>query len=238
MCRHQHSRQDRRHGHCAESRHLRDRHVATARIARHNFRHIRIHHHDFRPNPHSREKTRHNQPNRIRRKSSRQSKRRINQQQRDERNSPSHAVATHAEENGSEKHSQEPGSHKPAELSQRKKSRMLQSSPDVRHDENVVEIEKIAERNQCDKLPVKCPQRQPFNPSGNRRTNRARAHRYFTRSTTPIFSNANKYSSTICSGTGPYSAETRSRISCAYRPPFARFSTSYAYSSPAPHKPW
>src|SRR5260370_42442442 len=35
---------------------------------------------------------------------------------------------------------------------------------------------------------------------------------YFPSSTAPIFSSAFKYSTTISSGTGPYSAETASRI--------------------------
>src|SRR6267154_1337119 len=60
---------------------------------------------------------------------------------------------------------------------------------------------------------------------------------YFTCSTTPIFSNAFKYSTANSNGTGPYSADTPSRISCAFRFPSAKFSASYAYSSPLPHNP-
>jgi hypothetical protein len=60
---------------------------------------------------------------------------------------------------------------------------------------------------------------------------------YFNCSTTPIFSSAVKYSTTNPTGTGPYSADTASRISCAFRFPSAKFNTSYAYSSPAPHNP-
>src|SRR6266849_3863617 len=47
----------------------------------------------------------------------------------------------------------------------------------------------------------------------------------FTSTTTPIFSSAFKYSTTISNGTGPYSAETASRISCAFLLPFAKFGT-------------
>src|SRR5215469_3161146 len=60
---------------------------------------------------------------------------------------------------------------------------------------------------------------------------------YFTVSTIPILSKALKYSTPLASGTGPYSADTASRISCAFRFPSAKFSTSYAYSSPLPHNP-
>src|SRR5229473_319229 len=60
---------------------------------------------------------------------------------------------------------------------------------------------------------------------------------YLVSSTTPIFSSAFKYSTTISTGTGPYSADTASRMSYAFRFPSAKFNTSYAYSSPAPHNP-
>src|SRR5216684_1761610 len=60
---------------------------------------------------------------------------------------------------------------------------------------------------------------------------------HLTCSTIPILSNAFKYSTTISNVTGPYSAETASRISCAFRFPSAKFNTSYAYSSPLPHNP-
>src|SRR5882724_13428034 len=53
---------------------------------------------------------------------------------------------------------------------------------------------------------------------------------HFTRSMIPIFSKATKYSTTISSGTGPYSIETRSRICCASRELSTKFSVSYAYS--------
>jgi hypothetical protein len=60
---------------------------------------------------------------------------------------------------------------------------------------------------------------------------------HFTSVTNPIFSNALKYSTTISTGTDPYSADTASRISCAFLFPSAKFKTSYAYSSPPPHNP-
>lgn len=50
--------------------------------------------------------------------------------------------------------------------------------------------------------------------------------RFYFRLTTPIFSSALKYSTTISSGTGPYSAETASRICCALRLPSAKFNVS------------
>src|SRR6266404_1599254 len=284
MGRHQHPRQYRRHRHRAESRHLRDRHVPPARITRHNLRHVRIDHHNPRPNAHAREEPHRNQPARRGRERPRQRKRRINQQQRDERNSPPHPVAAHSEKYRPEKHSQKSGSHKQAELFQGKKPGLLQRCPDVRHDENVVEIEKIPQRYQRNEPPMESAKRQPLNPCRNRRANvfagrnrhstarlpcRGAAplrpslprcqpqaatqssyknqpkHNspdrltwaYFIRSTTPIFSSACKYSSTISTGTGRYSAETASRISCVFRFPFAKFSTSYAYSSPPPHNP-
>lgn len=49
-----------------------------------------------------------------------------------------------------------------------------------------------------------------------------RSSSYFTCSTTPIFSSARKYSSTNSRGTGPYSAETASRISCALAIPIGK----------------
>jgi hypothetical protein len=49
---------------------------------------------------------------------------------------------------------------------------------------------------------------------------------YSTVSTTRIFSRASRYSTTSPIGIGPYSAETASRISCAFRLPSAKFSTS------------
>src|SRR4029077_5043738 len=61
--------------------------------------------------------------------------------------------------------------------------------------------------------------------------------RYFVFSTTPISSNAFKYSTTNSNAIGPYSADTASRISCAFLFPSAKFKTSYAYSSPPPHNP-
>jgi hypothetical protein len=59
----------------------------------------------------------------------------------------------------------------------------------------------------------------------------------FTCFTTAIFSSAIKYSTTISYGTGPYSAETASRISCAFPFPAVKLNTSYAYCSPLPHTP-
>ncbi len=44
--------------------------------------------------------------------------------------------------------------------------------------------------------------------------------------TTPILSNALRYSTTTSKGTGPYSAETASRICCALRFPSAKFRVS------------
>src|SRR4029077_20443028 len=111
----------------------------------------------------------------------RQRKHRINQQQCDERNPPPHPVAAHPKENRPEKHSQESGSHKKAELFQGKKSGLLQRRPDVGHHKNVIDVEEIAQRNQRDKPPVKFPQGQPLHPRPNRRVNvRAdrNAHKY------------------------------------------------------------
>src|SRR6266446_6632736 len=49
---------------------------------------------------------------------------------------------------------------------------------------------------------------------------------YFTSSTMSIFSSAFRYSTTTSKGTGPYSAETASRICCVLRLPSAKFNTS------------
>src|ERR1700688_2073047 len=236
---HQQPRQDCGHRHAEEACHLGDRYVPPARVTRHNFRDVGVHHYNLRADAHAREETHGNQPARRWRERSRERERRINQQQGDEGNAAAHAVAAHTEKDGAEKHSQKTGSHKQAELFQGKKSGLLQGGADVGDDENVVEVEEIPQRNQGDESPVKFSERQTFNACGNRRASamRDRGQSYFTRSTMPIFSSACKYSSTISSGTGPYSAETASRMPCALRLPFAKFRTSYAYSSPPPHNP-
>src|SRR5579864_6087931 len=236
---HQQPRQYRGHRHAEESRDLGDCYVSPARVTGHNFRHVGVDDHNLRADAHAREETHGNQPTSGWRERSRQRERRINQQQGDEGNAAAHAVAAHSEKDGAAKHSEKSGRDEEAELLQRKKSGLLQGGADVGGDENVVEVEEIPQRDQGDESPVKFAERQTLDARTNWRADarRERDHRYFTRSTTPIFSSACKYSSTISTGTGPYSAETASRISCALRLPFAKFRTSYAYSSPPPQSP-
>ena len=167
VSRHENASEQRCDRHGGESDDLRDGDVAPARTAGHDFADVRVDDDDFGADSGTGEKSQNNQPHRGRSERAGKRENGIKKQQRHKDDAASEAIAADAESDRADEHPEEARRDECGELWQRQEVRLLQRGADVSDDEDVVEVEEIAERYERDEAAVKSPQWKPFNACGD-----------------------------------------------------------------------